>query len=319
MDLRTVLENSISHMNGVEGLKKIHGEASNRGFFRISFKNHSLVAMVYPQENRDETEKIVALTRLYQKHNINVPEIKHILQNRILLLEDLGNTSVQKFFLTAPKEKRLKLLEKITDILVKIKSIDPANTQLVLDSTRMKWEMDFFLKHFVSYFASPRIKTAKLKRRLDDLVDLIEPRNTFAHRDFHSRNMLVQKDTVYLVDFQDSLRANTYYDVVSFAYDSYLDLKSMRDIFFNNLNKKHINIDQEQLHLTAMQRNIKALGTFGFQVSVRKNLAYKKYISRTINHIKTNPVFDQFLDSSLFDFSLKGKKDDKNQITGMGE
>jgi len=63
MDLRTVLENSISHMKGFEALKKIHSEASTRGFFRIFLKDRSLVAMVYPKESKDEIQRIIQNSR----------------------------------------------------------------------------------------------------------------------------------------------------------------------------------------------------------------------------------------------------------------
>jgi aminoglycoside/choline kinase family phosphotransferase len=122
----------------------------------------------------------------------------------------------------------------------------------------------------------------------------------FAHRDFHSRNTHVVREHLYLVDFQDSLRAPVYYDLVSFAFDSYLDLKSLREYLFKLLKRRGLILDEKQLYLTALQRNIKALGTFAFQVMVKKNRSYKKYIPRTIRHIMANPLFEKLLEKSLF-------------------
>ena len=65
-----------------------------------------------------------------------------------------------------------------------------------------------------------------------------------------------------------------------------------------------VDADNEQFRLTALQRNIKALGTFGFQVVVRRHLSYKKYIHRTIRHILNNPLVETFLEPSIFNLGI---------------
>ena len=112
--------------------------------------------------------------------------------------------------------------------------------------------------------------------------------------------MAQYKNDIYLVDFQDSLQASPCYDLVSFAFDCYLDLKSQREFLLNCLKDRGMIIDEEQFYISALQRNIKALGTFGNQVTIKKNLSYKKYIPRTLRHITTNPLFDRFFHLSLF-------------------
>jgi aminoglycoside/choline kinase family phosphotransferase len=38
----------------------------------------------------------------------------------------------------------------------------------------------------------------------------------------------------------------------------------------------------------ALQRNLKALGTFGYQAAVRRNSVYIQYIPRTLRHAREN-------------------------------
>ncbi len=38
----------------------------------------------------------------------------------------------------------------------------------------------------------------------------------------------------------------------------------------------------------ALQRNLKALGTFGFMATARGNPVYIQYIPRTVNYVKAN-------------------------------
>jgi aminoglycoside/choline kinase family phosphotransferase len=40
----------------------------------------------------------------------------------------------------------------------------------------------------------------------------------------------------------------------------------------------------------ALQRNLKALGTFGFQTTSRQNTVYIQYIPRTLNSARANLV-----------------------------
>jgi aminoglycoside/choline kinase family phosphotransferase len=246
--------------------------------------------MVYPQDNREEIRNIDRLGKLYTKNNIFVPGIKDIIDDRIIIQEDLGDIPVQKQFSKSGNEEKKNILRKTADILKYLAGIAAGNTQNVLGQKRLKWEMDFFLLHFAGHIPPGFFDPANLREGLFAMVDQIASITCFAHRDFHSRNMMFYKGELYLIDFQDSLVASPYYDLVSFAFDSYLDLGSLRKFFLKEYEKRLHPIDMEQLHLAALQRNIKALGTFGYQVHVKKNLAYKKYIGRTLRHIKDNPA-----------------------------
>lgn len=300
-NVKEYLKTRLKHTSQI---KKIRGEASNRTFYRVFFNNYSLVAMVYPTVNRDEIEKIVKLTNTYLQHRINVPKIEEIIDDRVILQEDLGDLLAQKAFSMFKKHERKKILETVADILIRLKGVSIINTNAVLDTARMKWEMDFFLTHFARNYSTKESQGIKdLQARLYCMVERIQPINTFAHRDFHSRNMLVHKDDIYLVDFQDSLKASPWYDLVSFAFDCYLDLKSQRQFLLDCLKERGMSGDEEQFYITALQRNIKALGTFGYQVSVKKNLSYKKYIPRTLRHILSNPLFNRFFHPSHFNIS----------------
>jgi aminoglycoside/choline kinase family phosphotransferase len=302
-EIKKYLKTRLKHVNLI---KKIRGEASNRAFYRVFFDNYSLVAMVYPTVNREEIEKIIKLTATYLQHRINVPKIKEIIDDRVILQEDLGDLLAQKAFSSFKKQERKKILETVADILIRLKGVSVTHTNAILDTARMKWEMDFFLTHFArNYLTAGKDSQAieDLQARLYRMVEHIQPINTFAHRDFHSRNMLVHKNDIYLVDFQDSLKASPWYDLVSFAFDCYLDLKSQRKFLLDCLKERGMSVDEEQFYITALQRNIKALGTFGYQVTIKKNLSYKKYIPRTLRHIRSNPLFNRFFHPSLFNIS----------------
>lgn len=280
-----------------EAIKKLRGEASTRNFFRLFFPRRSLVAMVYPEPAAAEISRIVSFTRLYTEAGLHVPRIETVIGDRIILMEDLGDLSLQRGFTLARPGQKKKLLAETAEILKKLASIPPEYTAARLDHPRLKWEMDFFITHFARNFLPPGSRFDELQIVLQRLAEAVGPVNTFAHRDFHSRNMMIFNEKVYLVDFQDSLIAAPCYDLVSFAFDAYLDLKNLREFLIERAAPEPF--DREQFYLTALERNIKALGTFGYQTSVRKNLSYTRYIPRTIRHITANPLYKKMLQPTL--------------------
>lgn len=322
--MKKYLESRLRHLKPITGIKKLQGEASTRSFFRVATTGGSLVAMVYPGKNKDEIDRIVRLTKVYQEHGLNVPAIEETLDHRIILQQDLGDQLLQNAYTRAKINEKKKLLDTVAQILLNLHQIPVRHTAFNLDHARMKWEMVFFITHYLGEGAAgaqgtqspflippltpkngavpppPPAPTSPLGEALYRMVENIGVNAIFAHRDFHSRNMLCFDGRVYLVDFQDSLKAPPYYDIVSFAFDAYLDLKSLRGYLIDALKAGGMMIDEEQYHLSALQRNIKALGTFGYQVNVRGNLTYKKYIARTLRHIHGNPLFEKYIDPSLF-------------------
>src|SRR6185295_6505679 len=102
-----------------------------------------------------------------------------------------------------------------------------------------------------------------------------EPR-VLCHRDYHSRNLMVRGRELYIIDFQDARQGPDTYDLVSLLRDSYVDLA---DGVVNDLIAYFLAITQRppgpagefrrRFDLMALQRNLKALGTFGFQTMSR--------------------------------------------------
>ena len=242
------------------------------------------MAMVYPEKSPDEVSRFLKLRDSYEKNGLRVPGLIERLDDQVLILEDAGDVLLQRAWRSSCSNERYRLLNKCREILIKIAAVPPQLTKNHLDSTRLLWEMDFFLKHFFPRYQCDGQTAEELRADLARMVENIETENTFAHRDFHSRNLLVQCGEIVMVDFQDSLLAPRYYDLFSLAYDSYLDLGRAREILFSG--RERTANECRQLRLTALQRNIKALGTFAYQVHERGHAVYGKYIPRSLRHIR---------------------------------
>ena len=267
-------------------LSRICSEASRRRFFRIRSGKLNLVAMVYPEPSPIEVERFRTVQEIYRGRGLRVPGIEAILGDQVVIQEDAGDLLLQRAWHAGSPKVRLRLLDQCREILGRLAAVPPDLAATRLDRARLKWEMDFFITHFFPRFRARSLSEDDLKAQLQRLVGSLAPEDTFSHRDFHSRNLLVLGREIVMVDFQDSLVAPRYYDLVSLAFDSYLDLGMARGRLFPNLAACGDDRELRQVRLTALQRNIKALGTFAFQTFERRHPAYARYIPRTIRHIQ---------------------------------
>jgi N-acetylmuramate 1-kinase len=95
------------------------------------------------------------------------------------------------------------------------------------------------------------------------------------------------------------------YDLVSLLRDSYVDLTAQqveelvafflalkgdatRGAFSSASSVSSAADFRRRFDLMAVQRNLKALGTFGYMTTSRNNTVYIQYIPRTLAHVKAN-------------------------------
>src|SRR6185295_2147599 len=99
----------------------------------------------------------------------------------------------------------------------------------------------------------------------------------YCHRDFQSRNLMVLRGQLGLVDFQDARMGPYTYDPASLLRDSSLDLRpelvtEMLDRLTRSIAHPLAAGPEEfrrDFDLMTLQRNIKDLGTFGYMATVR--------------------------------------------------
>lgn len=301
---RAVINHLKNSVSGVRRVLKLAGDASARDYFRLFIGDHSVIAMVYPENNNNEIRRIRTLTKNYIDAGLNVPEIIDQIGDNILLQEDLGDVSLQKYLSDASGEDIVRIKDDIQIILEQLKSIPAEKTVFEMDLNKISFEIDFFIDNFVNRFIPSWKDERALREEILEKLRSISIERIFAHRDFHSRNIFVKNSRLYLIDFQDSLLAPEYYDTVSFVFDPYLDPVSA-ELFFS-LFKDKSEQEMDQVYLTAYQRNIKALGTFGYQYFAG-NRKFFKYIKPTFYNLRKNIHFSEIsLLGSFFSSMEKG-------------
>ena len=113
------------------------------------------------------------------------------------------------------------------------------------------------------------------------------------HRDLHSRNVLIHQGTVALIDHQDMQPGPLFYDLASLTTDAYIDLpEDVQTILRAERRRlgKIAGISPEETDLqyrrTALQRVLKALGTFG-RLLTEGRVDYLAAEKRALGHAGT--------------------------------
>jgi aminoglycoside/choline kinase family phosphotransferase len=283
-------------------LDPVAGDASTRRFYRILPPGGpSRILMDYGTPFEGETDD-VRLARIFEKAGLPVARIEHVRPAEgCLILEDLGSRTLEDALSTLPpgeSGERERLYGKAIALAIAIATRGTAVLERsdrasgpALDSDRFRFEMDFFLEHYVGGLMGVRPVPPGLLPPLYHLADLAanHPRSVLCHRDFHSRNLMVRDDgSLTMVDIQDARRGPLGYDLASLVYDAYSDLdedleSSLIESYRSALpDAPARGVFESRLDVVAAQRLIKALGTFGHQAVVLGRRRYLEGVPRTL-------------------------------------
>ena len=202
-------------------------DASFRRYFRVTRGDESFIVMDAPP-GKEDLEPYLAVTRLLAGLELNVPWVLARDQaGGFLLLTDLGTRlylpELGSVAAAAP------LYADAFAALVRMQTAGRASAAVLppYDEALLRREMRLFPDWFLArHLREPpgAAVEAMLERLFATLVDaaLAQPQ-TFVHRDFHSRNLLVTKvHSPGIIDFQDAVLGPVTYDLVSLLKDCYV-------------------------------------------------------------------------------------------------
>jgi hypothetical protein len=292
------------------------GDASDRRYVRIVLRGApSQILAVYPDAFDLDRLPFANVARLLHAMPVPVPRILAASgAEGILALEDLGDVTLQAHLETAAPTEHAALYRQAVALIdrLQVRGRELASTEyvpydLAFDVEKLSWELHFFVRHFLVAYRGAALSPAERAALDAELLRLAEelaaePR-VLCHRDYHSRNLMLHEDQLYLIDFQDARMGPDTYDLVSLLRDSYVDVapKEVDDLiaYFLSLGtgrrqEHHSRGDADtfrrRFDLMALQRNLKALGTFGFHATSRENPAYVQYVPRTLAHVRGNAL-----------------------------
>ena len=283
------------------------GDASDRRYFRLLIPDSpSIVLSLYAKPFDYASLSFVNVARLLSQMPVPIPALLgHSDELAVLALEDLGDVTLQAHLGAASPAEHAALYREAVGLIETLqrRGAELASSEYVpygiaFDVEKLGWELDFFIKHFIEAYRGvviPSPAREALRAEFATLVEALagEPR-VLCHRDYHSRNLMLHEGRLFIIDFQDARMGPDTYDLVSLLRDSYVDLPEQT---VDELLAYYLALSgrtgqstafRARFDTMALQRNLKALGTFGYQTTARRNPVYIQYIPRTLRYVRDN-------------------------------
>jgi aminoglycoside/choline kinase family phosphotransferase len=301
-------------------LELLHGDASARRYVRVGgdFSGAPVVAMILAPEKARFSEEAMAAEEPDELPFINVRRYLEGLGIRVpavllgdealgvILLEDLGDLTVERRLKTADAEVKGGLYERAVDLLVDLqaktasgKPGDCIAYSRAFEFDLLRWELDHFLEYLLGADRNMTLKGADkqvVDRAFDQLAaDIAAWPRGFVHRDFQSRNLMLKGDEMVLIDFQDCLLGPRVYDLVALLRDSYVQLDSdlidrLIDRYLEGCRTAGLERPGkadllDQFHRMTLQRKLKDSGRFVFIDRVKKNPGFLPFIPHSLRYV----------------------------------
>jgi N-acetylmuramate 1-kinase len=323
VDLGPALSRLYGAANAPLRLTKLKGHASTRSYYRLEWAGaepplrgpRSLVAMRLPADSlaSDEADAaarstelpFVDVQRMLAARGVPVPLIYiDDTQNRVLLLEDLGDETFEARLQRTPSSRWHELYGEAIELLAGMhracengRADESIAFRRGFDRELLRWELDHFRQWGLEALvgALPSAERSALDREFDRLADeLIGLPHGFVHRDYQSRNLMWTRggEQLTVIDFQDALRGPAVYDLVALLCDSYVALPQSLQQAMIERYAREMGLDgrtSERLEagfwLVAVQRKLKDAGRFVFIDRERGNPDFLRFYPQSLRYV----------------------------------
>lgn len=285
---------------------QLAGDASVRRYYRVSQNHQSWVLMRWEPFDPSNYPFLSVLNH-FAKNSIRVPRVIGMDERLgLVLLEDLGDLTLErKFWESQNQEASLSFYKQAVDELVKIhfhSTLDRSECtafHIRFDVEKFLWEMKYGQDNLLSgvcKFQFSEKLNADLTSVFIDICERLDREPKFiAHRDYHSRNLMIKLNEMRVIDFQDARLGPIQYDLVSLLRDSYVNLNDQmchiltedylqkaNSFLPDDFSREHFDRIYE---LQTIQRCFKACGSFSSFYNHRNDTRYLKYISHTLRKV----------------------------------
>jgi aminoglycoside/choline kinase family phosphotransferase len=205
-------------------LTSLGGDAGFRRYFRFQTPSQWLAVDAPPAT--EDTLQFVAIASLIKQQGAHTPAIAAADPDHgFLLVEDMGD---RLLFRELNASNADRLYQQAISTLLQLQSV-PDDLALIprYDRALLRRELDIFSEWFAGKLLGITLNAAD-HQLLDEVFLQLEENalaqpQTFVHRDYHSRNLLVLEDeSLGVIDFQGALWGGATYDLVSLLRDCYL-------------------------------------------------------------------------------------------------
>ncbi|MBC7587592.1 MAG: phosphotransferase [Chitinophagaceae bacterium] len=320
-------------MQQAERIEKLPQSGSDRIYFRIYLRGETFIATYNLHVKENKT--FVHFSNYFKNKSLPVPEVFCMSDDEtIYIQEDLGTESLlnkleeygHHHYTYTMFQKSLKALASI-----QIKGDDGLNYDWCLTAKEFgKQAIMSDLLYFKYYFLDTLRLPYDKQAMLDDFEALSSyltytEHKYFMFRDFQSRNIIVQKDEVYFIDYQGGMKGALQYDVASLLWQAKAKLSeewkdNLLDYYLDQV--EHIldrgldrNTFISQYNGYVLIRLLQVMGAYGFRGLFERKAHFLASIHPALCNIKfflenkrigiAMPEFDRVLKMMVADEMLE--------------
>jgi aminoglycoside/choline kinase family phosphotransferase len=264
-------------------IHKIPQSGGDRMYFRISSGHQSYIATY--SLNVKENDTFIYFAHHFHSKGLPVPQVLGMNEQRTVYLQnDLGNTSLLDVLEREGKHEHVfelfkKSLQQLAQLQIKgAQGLDynKCLTSKEFGKQAIMTDLLYYKYYFLDTLQYPYDKQA-LMNEFEHLSDAMSSKslNHFLFRDFQSRNIIVNNDQVYFIDFQGGMEGGLSYDVASLLWQAKAELSfewksSLVDYYIGEVNallqnKLDIAAFRAQYQNFVLLRLLQVLGAYGFR------------------------------------------------------
>jgi len=310
-----------------ESLTPLAGDASNRRYFRVRLRDTSSSSVIVMQlaeaEGFKQSEEAVSGASVQinelpftnvRSHleaiGVAVPKLYYDDREAgLLYLEDFGDVTLAEACHAAERVRIETLYRRAVEglVLMQARGTSPRNAACIafhrsFDAPLLMWEFEHFIEYGVVARQTRPMKADDqqvIRREFQKIAELLTGQpHVFVHRDYHSRNLMVDGERLGVIDFQDALMGPCSYDLASLLRDAYIQLDEglIDDLiacFLDGMTRYQADMTDRAafrrlFDLTSIQRNLKAAGRFVYIDQVKQNPKFLADIPRVLGYVKRN-------------------------------
>ena len=296
---------------GYDDIQPASADASFRRYFRIYDNGKTYIVMDAPP-GKEDCQSFIDIAEMLLRFGLHVPKIlQQDIKQGFLLLSDLGNT----VFLSELNNHNVdKMYSSAMDALLLLQQNTPVNLP-AYDEKLLRTELNLFPDWYLEKQLKITVtesQKAVLEKVFDVLIQnaLSQPQ-VYVHRDYHSRNLMVNKDHADkpgVIDFQDAVIGAVTYDLVSLLKDCYISWSREKVVLWVasfRVKAEYLgiieNVDAKQFlrwfDLMGLQRHLKVAGIFSRLKHRDGKTGYLKDIPRTMDYVfEVLELYPEFVD-----------------------
>ncbi|MBN1522290.1 MAG: phosphotransferase [Candidatus Aureabacteria bacterium] len=291
----------------------LSGDASTRRYFRVTSDDtsfQSVIIMVSGKENLQDIHSHIECYNFFKQIGFCIPELYEAVPERgYLIEEDVGDTSLEVYMNSGGNSTdfyqyyqkgiaQIVLLQnsfEFPEIVHSFSHSLPLRHRFTEKkfTDELKMFYDYFFVRYLNMDIPEREDIENIFYHISE--ELLEQGLLPTHRDFHSRNLFIKSGELYVLDFQDARLGPPHYDLVSFIYDPYVRISEStrkrligeykKKVYLSSYTSFNKTFDR-MMQLCAIQRLLKAIGTYAFMYLDRHNSFYLQFIVNAIRDLE---------------------------------